>query len=261
MRCKLCLKVVRHPSVKSKEIQVCGACSNLRLILHQKPFNHVEHPEIPYIKQISSNGKRHYETPYGDFISITAMLHQLPSAPGLAEWRERVGDDVANYAMRLGGIRGTRLHNAVETYLKNEPMQNMKQSYGVTATGLFELMQPALDNIDNIREIEQRLFSQKLELAGTTDCVAEYDGVLSIIDFKSSTYMKNRDSITDYFIQATFYSLAWEELTGEKIEQIVIIMAAEDGQMQVFTEQRSNYIESLKQAIVDYKAMASDQSS
>ena len=141
MRCKLCLKVVRHPSVKSKEIQVCGACSNLRLILHQKPFNHVEHPEIPYIKQTSSNGKRHYETPYGDFISITTMLHQLPSPPGLAEWRERVGDDVANYAMRLGGIRGTRMHNAVEAYLKNEPMQNMKQNYGVTATGLFELDQ------------------------------------------------------------------------------------------------------------------------
>ena len=255
MRCKLCLKVVRHPSLKSKEIQVCGACSNLRLVLHQKPFKYVEHPEIPYIKQINSNGKRHYETPYGDFISITAMLHQLPSAPELAEWRQNVGDDVANYAMRLGGIRGTRMHNAVETYLKNEPMQNMKQNYGVTAAGLFELMQPALDNIDNIREIEQRLFSQKLEIAGTTDCVAEYNGVLSIIDFKSSTYMKNKDSMTDYFIQATFYSLAWEELTGEKIEQIVIIMAAEDGQMQVFTEQRSNYIDSLKQAIVDYKSL------
>ena len=116
-------------------------------------------------------------------------------------------------------------------------------------------MQPALDNIDNIREIEQRLFSQKLEIAGTTDCVAEYDGVLSIVDFKSSTYMKDKDSITDYFIQATFYSLAWEELTGEKIEQIVIIMAAEDGQMQVFAEQRSNYIDSLKKAIVDYKSL------
>ena len=151
------------------------------------------------------------------------------------------------------------MHSAVDAYLENKPMQDMKQSYGVTAAGLFELMQPALDNIDNIREIEQRLFSQKLEIAGTTDCVAEYDGVLSIIDFKSSTYMKDKDSITDYFIQATFYSLAWEELTGEKIEQIVIIMAAEDGQMQVFTEQRSNYIESLKQAIVDYKAMSSDQ--
>ena len=67
--------------------------------------------------------------------------------------------------------------------------------------------------------------------------------------------MKDRGFITDYFIQATFYSLAWEELTGEKIEQIVIIMAAEDGQMQVFTEQRSNYIESLKQAIADYKSL------
>ena len=119
-------------------------------------------------------------------------------------------------------------------------------------------MQPALDKIDNIREIEQRLFSQKLELAGTTDCVAEYDGVPSVIDFKSASWMKDKDSITNYFMQATFYSLAWEELTGEKIEQIVIIMASDnDGQMQVFIEQRSNYIESLKQAIADYKSLIS----
>ena len=226
-----------------------------------KTFKHVEHPEIPTIKQVNANGVRHYETPFGVYISITTMLHKLPPDPELAKWRKDVGDDVANYAMMMGARRGNKLHSAVESYLKNEPLQGMKQSYGVIAAGLFELMQPALDNIDNIREIEQRLFSQKLEIAGTTDCVAEYDGVLSIIDFKSSTYMKNKDSITDYFIQATFYSLAWEELTGEKIEQIVIIMAAEDGQMQVFTEQRSNYIESLNQAIVDYKAMASDQSS
>ncbi len=223
----------------------------------KKKFIHVDDIDDVKVPQRTTiqNGKRVYLTPGGKhYPSITSIISSQPK-PSLVEWRERVGDDVANYAMRLGGIRGTRIHNAVEAYLKNEPMQNMKHSYGVTATGLFELMQPALDNIDNIREIEQRLFSQKLEIAGTTDCVAEYDGVLSIIDFKSSTYMKDKDSMTDYFIQATFYSLAWEELTGEKIEQIVIIMAAEDGQMQVFTEQRSNYIDSLKQAIADYKSL------
>ena len=119
MRCKLCLKVVRHPSVKSKEIQVCGTCSNLRLILHQKPFNHVEHPEIPYIKQTSSNGKRHYETPYGDFISITTMLHQLPSSPGLVEWRERVGDEEANRVIKEATTLGTAVHLLCERYLYN----------------------------------------------------------------------------------------------------------------------------------------------
>ena len=227
-----------------------------------KTFKHVEHPEIPTIKQVNANGARHYETPFGVYISITTMLHKLPLTPELAKWKEDVGDDVANYAMMMGARRGNKLHSAVESYLKNKPLQDMKQSYGVIAAGLFELMQPALDKIDNIREIEQRLFSQKLELAGTTDCVAEYDGVPSVIDFKSASWMKDKDSITNYFMQATFYSLAWEELTGEKIEQIVIIMASDnDGQMQVFIEQRSNYIESLKQAIVDYKAMASDQSS
>ena len=216
-------------------------------------FKHIDHPDIPKIKRVNIDGKRRYETPTGIYVSITTLLHSLPSSPGLAEWRERVGEDVANHMMTSGAIRGTKLHNAVEAYLSNKPMQNIKQEYGVTAAGLFELMQPELDHIDNIMAIEEQIYSAKLEIAGTTDCVAEFDGMLSIIDFKSSTWMKDEESIKDYLIQATFYSVAWEELTGQKIEQIVIIMASEDGKVKAFKSKPTEHMEKLKEAIEEYK--------
>ncbi len=216
-------------------------------------FKHIDHPDIPKIKRVNVGGKRRYETSTGIYVSITTLLHSLPSSPGLAEWREKVGEDVANHMMNSGAIRGTRLHNAVEAYLSNKPMQNIKQEYGVTAAGLFELMQPELDHIDNIMAIEEQIYSAKLEIAGTTDCVAEFDGTLSIIDFKSSTWMKDEESIRDYLIQATFYSVAWEELTEQKIEQIVIIMASEDGKVKAFKSKPTEHMEKLKEAIEEYK--------
>ena len=254
MRCKLCLKVIRHPSEKSKMLQICGYCSSFKLV-NYKQFTHVGHPDIPEIKRINLDMMRHYETPTGTYISITTLLHSLPPPPGLVEWKERVGEDVANYMMNAGGRRGTKLHRAVESYLSNNLTQNLKQEYGVVAAGLFELMQPELQYINNIRALEKSIYSTTLEIAGTTDCVAEFDGILSIIDFKSSTWMKDEESIKVYLIQATFYAIAWEELTGEKIEQIVIIMASEDGKVAVFKSKPAEHLEKLKEAIVEYSGV------
>jgi len=253
MRCKLCLKVIRHPSEKSKMLQICGYCSSFKLV-NYKQFTHVGHPDIPEIKRINLDMMRHYETPTGTYISITTLLHSLPPPPGLVEWKERVGEDVANYVMNAGGRRGTKLHRAVESYLSNNLTQNLKQEYGVVAAGLFELMQPELQYIDNIRALEKSIYSTTLEVAGTTDCVAEFDGILSIIDFKSSTWMKDEESIRGYLMQATFYAIAWEELTGEKIEQIVVIMASEDGKVGVFKSKPAEHLEELKEAIKQYSS-------
>ena len=253
MRCKLCLKVIRHPSEKSKTLQICGYCSSFKLV-NYKQFKHVEHPDIPEIRRITVDGKRRYETPTGVYTSITTLLHSLPPSPGLMEWKERVGEAVANYAMNSGARRGTKLHRVIESYLSNNLTQNLKQEYGVVAAGLFELMQSELQFIDNIRALEQPVYSTSLEIAGTTDCVAEFDGILSVIDFKSSTWMKDEESIRNYLIQATFYSIAWEELTGEKVEQIVIIMASEDGKVQAFKSKPSEHLEELKEAIAEYNS-------
>lgn len=217
-------------------------------------FTHLMCPDIASIKQVNANGKRHYETPVGPLVSITTIIHHF-TPDGIKEWRENIGEDVANYVMRISSIRGTRVHKLVDSFLCNESIDNMVSEYGVTAAGLFNLMRPALERINNITAIEKRVYSTDpaIMVAGTTDCVAEYDGILSIIDFKTSSKMRDQDTIDDWCIQATFYALAWECLTGQKISQLIIICATEDGQTDVIKAKPSEYVVRLKKLIVDYR--------
>ena len=218
-------------------------------------FTHLECPDITTIKQVNANGKRHYETPAGPLVSITTVIHHF-TPDGIKQWRENMGEDVANYIMRTSSIRGTRVHKLVDSFLSNESLANITREYGVTAVGLFNLMRPALERISNIVAVEKRVYSTDpaIMVAGTTDCVADYEGILSIIDFKTSSKMREQDTIDSWMIQATFYALAWECLTGQKISQLVIICATEDGQTEVFKSEPSEYVERLKKLIADYRA-------
>ena len=218
-------------------------------------FTHLECPDISTIKQVNANGKRHYETPAGPLVSITTVIHHF-TPDGIKQWRENMGEDVANYIMRTSSIRGTRVHKLVDSFLSNESLANITREYGVTAVGLFNLMRPALERISNIVAVEKRVYSTDpaIMVAGTTDCVADYEGILSIIDFKTSSKMRAQDTIDSWMIQATFYALAWECLTGQKISQLVIICATEDGQTEVFKSEPSEYVERLKKLIADYRA-------
>jgi hypothetical protein len=101
--------------------------------VNYKQFKHVEHPDIPEIRRITVDGKRRYETPTGVYTSITTLLHSLPPSPGLMEWKERVGEAIANYAMNSGARRGTKLHRVIESYLSNNLTHDLKQEYGVVA--------------------------------------------------------------------------------------------------------------------------------
>ena len=218
-------------------------------------FTHLECPDITTIKQVNANGKRHYETPAGPLVSITTVIHHF-TPDGIKQWRENMGEDVANYIMRVSSIRGTHVHKLVDSFLSNESLDNITREYGVTAVGLFNLMRPALERISNIVAVEKRVYSTDpaIMVAGTTDCVADYEGILSIIDFKTSSKMREQDTIDSWMIQATFYALAWECLTGQKISQLVIICATEDGQTEVFKSEPSEYVERLKKLIADYRA-------
>ena len=218
-------------------------------------FIHLQCPDIPDIKQANANGKRHYKTPVGPLVSITTVIHHF-TPDGIKQWRENMGEDVANYIMRTSSIRGTRVHKLVDSFLSNESLANITREYGVTAVGLFNLMRPALERISNIVAVEKRVYSTDpaIMVAGTTDCVADYEGILSIIDFKTSSKMREQDTVDSWMIQATFYALAWECLTGQKISQLVIICATEDGQTEVFKSEPSEYVERLKKLISDYRA-------
>ena len=215
-------------------------------------FTHVLHPVIPKIKQINIDGVRHYETPDGMFISITSLLKDY-TPEGILEWRKSVGDDVADHVMRNATARGNKVHKIIENCLSNKPETDLIGNHGVLAAGLFQLMIPALDKIDQIRGLEQAVYSKRLGVAGRIDCVAEYDGKLSTIDFKTAS--RKRDEINEnYLVQATFYTLAWEECTNEKIDQIVILTVTEDGTLDVHKDNPSLYVEKLEKMVEEYNS-------
>ncbi len=216
------------------------------------PFTHVLHPEITKIKQININGVRHYDTPDGALISITSLMKNF-TPEGILEWRKKVGAEVANEVMKAATDRGSKVHKIIESCLSNKPENDLFGNYGELPARLFNQMIPALDKINMIRALEKGLYSTQLGIAGTVDCVAEYEGKLSIIDFK--TARRKWDEINEtYLVQATFYSIAWEERTGEKVDQIAILTTTETGELHIHKDDPSKYVNRLNQMIQEYKS-------
>jgi hypothetical protein len=198
------------------------------------------------------NGKRHYISPNGIKLpSVTTVLGHFKKA-SILEWRNRVGNKEADYVMRRAGVRGTKFHALMERYLGNE--QNIFEGVMPDMKQAFRDAQPVLDRIDNIHYMEVPLYSEVLGVAGRTDVIAEFDGVPSIIDFKTSLREKREEWIDGYFEQATAYSLMYEELTDFRIDQVVVIISV-DGldKPQVFVKDRIEYIDSLMTKIETYK--------
>lgn len=163
-----------------------------------------------------------------------------------AKWREKNPKEAKRVQRR-----GNKLHSIIEDYISNKEIT--LSDIPPLECDLFLGMKDDLDKIDNVRAVEMSLASEKIGLAGRVDCIAEYDGKLSIIDFKGSTRKKSKKNIENYFLQATAYSLMWQEMTNEKIDQIAIIIGCETGDYQVFTETPVNWVRSLYREIQDYK--------
>ena len=214
-------------------------------------FTHLLHPEIPKIKQVNIDGIRHYETPDGTLISITSLLKNFP-LQSILDWKKSVGDDVANERLRHGADRGSKVHQIIENCLSNKPETDLVGNYGELAARMFSQMIPALDKIDRIRALEQGLYSTKYGIAGRVDCIAEYDKELTVIDFKTAT-RKWDERNQNHLVQASFYSIAWEERTGEKVNQIAILTTTEDGELDVYRDDPSNYVGRLEDMIEEYK--------
>ena len=171
--------------------------------------------------------------------------------PFLADWRKMLGDKKADKEMKRCADRGTAVHELIEKYLDNT--EDFTRGYRPDYVKGFNQLKFQLNRVDNIRLQEAALFSDQLRIAGRVDCIGEYNGVLSVIDFKTSNNNKNKDMIDDYFLQCTFYALAWFELTGEPIEDIVILMTVEKGMVPlVFKEKITNYIAPLLKRIDEY---------
>lgn len=211
---------------------------------------------LPELSTVTGPNGRFYTTPNGDvYPSITTVLSIL-SEDAIANWRKRIGEEEAQKISEAAANRGTDLHAVLESYLKNEPLPFPEDPRSRVRI-MFNRMKRVLTKVDNIIAQEIPLYSDVLAVAGRCDCIAEYDKVLSIIDFKGATKAKKKNWIKSYFLQTTAYSLMLEERTGIKAEQIVIFMAGEDDfSCQVFVESRDNYIKQLEETIDRFVAEA-----
>ena len=217
-----------------------------------KTFTHAPIPDeqIPEVFTETINRKRFYVTPDGNkYPSITTVLGGR-AKEGIMAWRKRVGEDVANNIMRTAAKRGTAVHELCENYLNNEELGNQE----VLPLAMFTLLKPELDNINNIVAQEVGLYSDRWGIAGRVDCIAEYDGKLTVIDFKTSTKEKKEEWIENYFIQCTAYCEMFEERYGRAIDQIAVLIVCEDGGVQTFVKDKKDYIDLLQPAIDEFWA-------
>lgn len=170
---------------------------------------------LPTLKRKNVDGHRFYEIDGSAYPSVTTIL-SIKKTEELKEWRSKVGEDVANWEMRRAANRGNALHTLVEQYIKGET----PTVRDVLPLGMFRLLKPYINKIDNVHFLEQVMYSKKLTIAGQSDCIAEYDGKLSVIDFKSANKERQESWIENYFLQTTAYGMMYEELFGKPIEQI-----------------------------------------
>jgi len=211
-------------------------------------------PELDFdLQSKTENGSRKYVTPNGDaYPSVTTILSAY-NKKAIQEWRERVGEEVANKISTQASTRGTRLHSLCETYLLNELSPLKLQSVMPDAKELFNKIKPKLDaNIGKIYSLEQALYSDKLKIAGRVDCIAEWNGELSVIDFKTASKEKNEEWIQNYFMQCSAYAEMFEERTGRPINQIVVAIAVANGDTQIFVKQKEEYLRGLNFFIDEY---------
>lgn len=200
-------------------------------------------------------GKRHYVTPDGKRLpSVTTVLDSFYGGKWAA-WRKQIGEEKAKEILAKASSRGTKMHTICEKYLLGE---DYKAKQMPDSLARFKTIQPIIDkNIDNIYCIEDALYSTSLGLAGSTDCIAEFDGKLSVIDFKTSSKWKSKEDIENYFIQGTAYALMFNEMTGLKPRQVVLIFATDEGESFYYVEQITpEYIRKLLDIIKLYKSKA-----
>ena len=221
-----------------------------------KTFKHINQDHfLCDLKREEYNGKRYYISPDGKKLpSVTTFLSHF-KGDSIAKWRKKVGEEEANKISARASRRGTKFHSLMESYISNqerstflteELMPDMKQAF-------FDMV-PTLDRIDNVHYLETMLYSEAIGLAGQVDCIAEFDGIPSIIDFKTSLKLKKEDWILNYFEQCTAYSLMYEDMTGIQCKQIVVLISVDhEPQPQIFIKNRGDYVKGLYDKIVQFR--------
>lgn len=216
-------------------------------------FNHVNMGVLlEDIKATTSpNGKRVYAVDGNEYPSISTIC-SYRKRKSIADWRKRVGNEEANKISTRAASVGTSLHSIVEDYLNNNlNLERYKDKY--LALLLFKQGKSMFDRINNIHFQEAPLFSHEFGIAGRVDCIAEFDGKLSVIDFKTSSKEKKESWIENYFVQETGYAKMYEERSGIKVDQIITLITCQSGDTQVFIKNPDDYVPLLIDYIAEYK--------
>lgn len=196
----------------------------------------------------SPDGYRTYATPDGiDYPSVTTVLKRIPN-PALDAWRLAMGEERARIISQRAAARGRAIHAVAERYLLNDLNWRPKMP---TTRSNFSFIKPILDDhVGIVKGIEIPLYSHALKTAGRSDLVAEYDGIMSIVDFKGSDKEKDEERAHSYFLQATAYSVMFEEMYGIRVPQIVVIIVVEHDHPIVFVKPRFPYLEQVYDVFV-----------
>ena len=215
-------------------------------------FNHVE-LDLQPLEREHIDGVRYYKIPDEEelvkMVSITSVTSHF-NKEIFVKWRKKVGNEEADRITKAATGRGTDMHTLTEHYLKNE---DLPKGLRPISDFLFKISKGHLNKINNIYALEGPLYSKELGIAGTVDCIAEYDGELAIIDFKTSKKPKPRDWIEHYFVQCMAYGCMLYEMKGIPIKKLVIIMACENGECVIYEERnKAKYIKLLQQYITKF---------
>ena len=211
-------------------------------------FNHVD-LDLPSLDRETIDGVRYYDIPgESKLVSITSITSWI-NREIFRSWRARVGNEEADKVTKAATSRGTDMHTLTENYLLNEELPTVQP----LSEFLFKQSKPQLDLINNIHAIEKPLYSLKLGVAGTVDCIAEYEGELAVIDFKSSKKPKPRKWIDHYFVQCAAYACMLYEMKEIPVKKFVIIMSCENGEVKVYEERnKAKYIKLLSEYIGEF---------
>lgn len=211
-------------------------------------FTHID-LNLPRLERETIDGVRYYKVPDLEkllrLVSITSITSHK-NRQFFADWRKKIGEEKADKITRQATSRGTDMHTLVEHHLKNEDLPKVQPLSEL----LFKVAKPDLERINNIHALEGSMYSKVLGIAGTVDCIAEFDGELAIIDFKTSKKPKPVEWIEHYFVQCMAYGCMLYELTGLQVKKLVIIMACENGECVVYEEyDKGKYIKLLSEYI------------
>jgi len=214
-------------------------------------FNHCNFLGELELEKKEQNGIRLYNLPNGDWVPSITSVTSFYNRQIFVKWRERVGLEEANRITKRATARGTDFHQVCQDYLENKELN--WNDYQPLTKIMFIHAKPYLDKINNIHAIERTLYSEYFGLAGRVDCIAEYEGELAVIDFKTSDKIKPEEWIENYFVQETAYAAMYYELTGKSIKKLITLMVTPSGEVKVFDKRnKGDYIKLLVRYIKEF---------